>query len=473
MENNQNDNALQAQMPRKNQVDESVKYLEILHALKEPFRQKGCKTELGAYLQWLTGKVEFYESNLKAWESIQQGTVVWNAQVYVNRKKDEAVNFYNQATERIRREETRHAAEVASYESRIAQLVSRLDSLQVEVNKTEETVELARLGFYDYSNPAESASDLKDKLMMLKMRIKELVRGRHAIKYVNNGFTFNNSVAEGNKFVKDFADLMLTAYNQEVENAIVKMEKTRTISTAIDRVNKASEKVEKLGTMMSMEILDEYHNLRLEEIKLGFEFKMRQEQEKQEEMDRRAEMRELERARKEHEKNLEKVHKERDHIANIIAQIPQDDPQMAQYQERLQVLAEAEEKSNASIANISAGYVYVISNIGSFGEEIVKIGLTRRQNPQDRVDELGSASVPFRFDVHTLHFAHDAVRLERDLHKKFAHRAVNRVNSRKEFFRATPAEVRDAMLQLSPMGTTLTFTEYAEAPEYKMSVIST
>ena len=471
MVNNQNDNGLQAQMPRKNQVDESLKYLEILHGLKEPFREKGGKLEVGSYLKWLTGKVEFYESNLDAWEGIQNGTVIWNAQVYVNRKKDEAVSFYNQATEKIRREENQHQASVSSYESQINELRSRLDALQVEVRKTEEIVELSRLGFYDYSNPAESASDLKDKLAMLKMRIKELVRNRQAIKYVNNGFTFNNSAAEGNKFVKDFADLMLTAYNQEVENAIVKMEKTRIISTAIDRVNKASDKVEKLGTMMSMEILDEYHNLRIKEIELGFEFKMRQDQEKQEEADRRAEMRELERAQKEHEKNLEKVHKERDHIANIISQIAPDDPQMAQYTARLAVLADAEEKSNTSIANISAGYVYVISNIGSFGEEVVKIGLTRRQNPQDRVDELGSASVPFRFDVHTLHFAHDAVRLERDLHKKFADRAVNRVNSRKEFFRATPSEVRDAMLQLSPMGTTLTFTEYAEAPEYKMSVM--
>lgn len=458
-------------MPRRNQLGESLKYLELLRSLREPIRQRGGKEKLDTYLKWLTGKVEFYESNLEAWSQIQNGTVVWNAKRYVNNKKDEVISFYNQATEKIFLEEQRHETEVAIYESQINELRNRLLYLQTEVHKTEEIVVLAQVGFYDYVNPAESASDLKDKLMMLKMRIKELAKNREAIQYSNNGFTFNNSVTEGNKFVKDFAELMLTAYNQEVENAIVKMEKTRTLSTAIDRVERAAQKVEKLGSMMSMKILYEYHNLRLKEIEIGFEFKLRQEQERQEEADRRTEMRELERAQREHEKNLEKVHKEQAHILNIIAQIPSDDPQVVQYQERLDILKEAEAKSNASIANIGAGYVYVISNIGSFGEDVVKIGLTRRQNPQDRVDELGSASVPFRFDVHTLHFSHDAVKLERELHRKFSDRAVNRVNSRKEFFRVTPSEVRDAMLDLSPTGTTLTFTEYAEAPEYKMSAV--
>ena len=457
-------------MPRRNNPDEGLKYLAILESLKEPIFKNGGKNEVVSYLKWVTGKVEFYESNMQAWEAIQQGNIVWNVENYVSTRKADSLAYYNQTKERIRQRENIHQEAVKNYEGQIEALQFKLEMLQKEVNATQERVDLAQIGFYDYFNPAENASDLKDKLSALKMRIKELARNREAIQYVNKGFTFNNSQSAGDKFVKDFADLMLTAYNQEVENAITKMEKTRNINTALDRVNKAADKVEKLGTMMSMKIFDEYHRLRLHEIKLGFEFKLRQEQEKQEEADRRAELREQERAQKEHEKNLEKVLHERAHISNIIAQLEPDDPQRVQYNERLVVLEEAEKKSQESIANINAGYVYVISNVGSFGEGTVKIGLTRRQNPQDRVDELGSASVPFRFDVHTLHFSHNAVKLERELHQKFAAKAVNRVNSRKEFFRVSPAEVRDAMLSLSPNGTTLTFVEEAEAPEYRMSI---
>ena len=86
--------------------------------------------------------------------------------------------------------------------------------------------------------------------------------------------------------------------------------------------------------------------------------------------------------------------------------------------------------------------MYVISNVGAFGEDIVKIGMTRRLDPMDRVRELGDASVPFRYDVHAMVFSDDAVGLETHLHHQFADRRLNLVNMRREFFRARPAEVR-------------------------------
>ena len=115
-----------------------------------------------------------------------------------------------------------------------------------------------------------------------------------------------------------------------------------------------------------------------------------------------------------------------------------------------------------------AGYVYVISNRGAFGDNIVKIGLTRRLEPTDRVRELGGASVPFRFDVHALFFSEDAVTLETDLHHHFADRAVNQVNNRKEFFFATPAEVRQVLTD--KVGNLLEFNEHPDATEYLQSV---
>lgn len=118
-------------------------------------------------------------------------------------------------------------------------------------------------------------------------------------------------------------------------------------------------------------------------------------------------------------------------------------------------------------ANARAGYVYVISNLGAFGERIVKIGMTRRLDPQDRVRELGDASVPFRFDVHALHFSADAFGIEAELHRRFDDRRVNRVNGRKEFFYATPLEVKEHLKDLT--GELLTYDESAEAIEYRQS----
>jgi hypothetical protein len=120
------------------------------------------------------------------------------------------------------------------------------------------------------------------------------------------------------------------------------------------------------------------------------------------------------------------------------------------------------------VANVRAGYVYEISNRGAFGSNIVKIGLTRRLEPLERISELSGASVPFRFDVHALFFSEDAVSLENAMHQHFSDRAVNMANRRKEFLFATPAEAREALIDR--VGNLLEFTENADATEYLQSI---
>jgi hypothetical protein len=119
-------------------------------------------------------------------------------------------------------------------------------------------------------------------------------------------------------------------------------------------------------------------------------------------------------------------------------------------------------------ANIRAGYVYLISNVGSFGEEMVKLGLTRRLNPMDRIRELSDASVPFNFDVHALFFSKDAVGIETAMHQRLSHLRVNLINRRREFFRATPLEVKAHLSELA--GELLEFQEDPEAIEYRQTL---
>lgn len=118
-------------------------------------------------------------------------------------------------------------------------------------------------------------------------------------------------------------------------------------------------------------------------------------------------------------------------------------------------------------SNQRAGYVYVISNIGAFGENVYKIGMTRRLNPQDRVDELGDASVPFRFDVHAMIFSDDAPALEAALHKAFEDKKVNMVNQRREFFKVTLDEIKDVVRK--NFDKTVEFIEYPDAEQYRES----
>ncbi len=165
----------------------------------------------------------------------------------------------------------------------------------------------------------------------------------------------------------------------------------------------------------------------------------------------------------------ERLDKERAHYQNAIDSLRSsgDEAAIAELLEKVQGVDEAIAQNDIRAANIRAGYVYVISNEGAFGKNVVKIGLTRRLEPLDRVRELGGASVPFPFDVHALFFSDDAVSLETELHHYFADRRVNHVNERREFFFAAPHEVR--LVLAEKVGNLLEFTEEPEATQFRQS----
>ena len=133
-------------------------------------------------------------------------------------------------------------------------------------------------------------------------------------------------------------------------------------------------------------------------------------------------------------------------------------------EEKLSLLEKDKENVLEREANTRAGFVYIISNIGSFGEDIYKIGMTRRIEPMDRIKELSSASVPFEFDVHAMIFSEDAPSLENALHKAFENKAVNRVNPRKEFFHVTLSEIENVVKE--NYNATVEFTQIALAEQY-------
>lgn len=223
-------------------------------------------------------------------------------------------------------------------------------------------------------------------------------------------------------------------------------------------------------------IHEEYLDARLEELKWAVAVQRVKEKEREEQRAIREQIREEEKARKEYERAIKQAEREEETLTRAIdrARLEYESSNAedrAKYEAKLHDLAEklreAEEKNRRAISmaqQTKCGHVYVISNVGSFGEDVYKIGLTRRLEPLDRVKELGDASVPFAFDVHALIYSEDAPALESALHRRFLERQVNKVNRRKEFFRLKLQDIRGVIDEMKHQ---VRWTMAAEAKDYR------
>lgn len=324
---------------------------------------------------------------------------------------------------------------------------------------------LQDVGIYRYHHPLENAAMYRARLAELSAQIADLVKAQKAIE-VSSMFTFEGSLAKGRRMTGDLRRLMLRAYNAEVDNCLRTL-RAGNVQTAKHRIDASRAAIKKLGRMMAMAISDAYHTLRHQELEITADFLMKKQEEREAAREERERLREERKVQAELEEQRKRLEKERAHLTNTLNALRQEgevDPDLAR---RLAEVDDAIAQNDYRAANVRAGYVYVISNQGSFGRSVVKIGLTRRLEPMERVNELGDASVPFKFDVHGLFFSEDAVALEAELHRAFADRRLNHVNLRREFFFATPGEVRRVLE--TKVGNLLEYDEKGEAMEYMQS----
>jgi hypothetical protein len=226
-----------------------------------------------------------------------------------------------------------------------------------------------------------------------------------------------------------------------------------------------------------MTISEEYLNLKIQELYLSYEYSIKKQIEKEEQQALRARLKEEEKVRREIEAKRALLEKERNHFDNnlkLLQKQLEKDPENDEIAEKITAAEKAiadNEKAMQDVdyreANQRAGYVYIISNIGAFGENVYKIGMTRRLDPQERVDELGDASVPFIFDVHAMIFSEDAPKLEAALHNAFADRKINMVNKRREFFRVTLDEIKAVISE--NFDKTVEWIDIPDADQYRIS----
>jgi hypothetical protein len=289
-------------------------------------------------------------------------------------------------------------------------------------------------------------------------------------------FTYNNSLSKGKKLVADSVKQCLRSFNNECD-AIIDKVKFNNVEAVRKRIKKSYNDLNKINASMMISITPTYLSLKLQELNLSYEYTVKKQEEKEEARRIREEQREEEKLRREIEEARKKTAKEQTHYENALqkinAQIESASDierefllnEKAEIEKNLEKIAEEIKSIDYREANQRAGYVYIISNIGVFGENVYKIGMTRRLEPQDRVDELGDASVPFRFDTHAMIFSDDAPSLETALHNAFDEKRVNMVNRRKEFFNVTLQEIKDVVK--NSFEKTVEFKELPPAEQYR------
>lgn len=380
-----------------------------------------------------------------------------------SRRADLAREIAEQAS-RLERERSEAASAVQT-------LKLQLEEARRAIVATEDLALLQEAGIYHYRHPLTDAVAYEKALAKIEDEIKAMTRKDGGAVLAATGWTVNGSAAEGRVMVRDFSKLMLRAFNAEADN-LVRGLKPHKLDPAIERLKKVADTIERLGKTMQIRISTPYYRLRVRELELTSDFLQKQAEEKEAERVERERLREDRKVQQEIERERARLEKERQHCANALAALVAtgDEAGAARLRDHLNDVERAIEDVDYRAANIRAGYVYVISNIGSFGERMVKVGMTRRLDPMDRIRELSDASVPFNFDIHALFFSKDAVGIETTMHERMADLRVNIVNRRREFFRATPLEVKTHLAELA--GELLQFQDIPEALEYRQCLTS-
>ena len=382
--------------------------------------------------------------------------------------------------------------EISSSRDELSRVEENLHSRQEELNdtmeelrktkgqliETNEEVLMQSFGLYTPHYTFMNADEYKARLLEIRAEQKDMVKNKTAVSG-NTNWTVNNSESKGRKMVSDMQKLLLRAFNSECDDVIEHV-KYNNIEASEKRITSSRDAISKLGSIMDVSIQPKYYRLKIEELHLAFEYAQKKQQEKEEQKEARARMREEAKLAKEIEEERKKLEKEQQHYQNALQRInaqleaASEADRAAIEEKKAELVAQLNkiDKEFADVdyreANQRAGYVYVISNIGAFGENVYKIGMTRRLDPQDRVDELGDASVPFNFDVHAMIFSNDAPKLEAALHNAFADRKLNFVNQRREFFNVTLDEIKQVVRE--NYGKSVEFVELAPAEQYRESL---
>ena len=350
-------------------------------------------------------------------------------------------------------------AQTAGFKEKTKKGKTVYDALRGSINKITAPLNHIKHGLYPPVYTYDDSEELKSLVASERARQFTLIKGKRATSS-NSNWTWFGSTSKGEEMLKAYNHLALTTFNAEFD-VIRKQMRATTNNTASDKLHRLVEQLIKLGETANVAITSEYVDAKKSELDVWYDEMVRKAEQKEERKRHRALMKErmttIGKGSEESEEDEEALIGECENELTLAKEKASElagrerallELQIEAIKAERQRLENKFERMQSQAQITKAGYIYVISNIGSFGEGVVKIGMTRRLEPMDRVRELGDASVPFRFDTHTLAFVEDAPKVERALHKIFHKERVNTANFRKEFFRIPPEVVQAAMKKM-------------------------
>jgi hypothetical protein len=390
-------------------------------------------------------------------------------------KKDELDNIDN----KLKKMEEEKVKEI---DRKLKEKGTQLTNLNYELNKkkkglilVDDELEMQEVGLYEPKYVFVSAVLYKEKLDEIRKKQKDYIKNKRAA-VCGTEWTVNNNKQQGKAMTNANIKQILRNFNLDCEMAISKV-KLSNRENSVKRIKKAFETLNKLNERNDIKITPQYLDLKLQELDVAIEYELKKQEEKELLREAREQEREERKIQKQLDAEEKKINEQKERLETDINKIgaelreSKSDEEKEKLKLRIRELELALAKSNEDIEQIAnkrkrtgAGYVYILSNIGSFGENVYKIGVTRRDEPQDRVRELSNASVPFRFDTHVFIFSKEAFELEKELHNRFDSNRVNKVNSRKEFFNITYDDVKKIVEENKEL--VHSFSGKPEAQEY-------
>lgn len=392
---------------------------------------------------------------------------VKDADEYFTSKRDAADKYYQQQVDSAKEQENKITEKLSLLTQKLESIKNEQKELASELIVLELDNLVGMVRIESYANM--KSDEIKNKLAILNHSQDEMIKSGDALLITNTG--------SSKKIVDAQKKQILRCFNAECSN-IIESFTVKNVDTSRSKIQRSFEAINKIFSIDGVQISQDFLSSKFEELSLVYAYMLKEEEEREQRKAIREQMVEEEKVRREIEREKQKIEKEEAQFTGEVKRLmgylqkAKDEIERQLYVDKIKELESKlaslqEDKENVlqREQNTRAGFVYVISNIGSLGENVYKIGMTRRLEPMDRINELSSASVPFSFDVHAMIFSEDAPALENTLHQTFQKYQVNKINPRKEFFRVDLEEIKRVVKE--QYNSTVKFIEEADAFEYR------
>lgn len=411
-------------------------------------------------------KAYYFKNPAEIEEEQKAGAKIQEADAYFEDKAKQADEYFAEKFQ----ESNALAEEIEKMKQERTELNRQIKQAKKDVRELELHVITGSVRVGDYDNLR--SDEIKNQLSILRSKQDDAVKDGSAVQITG---TYSSKKAQN-----DQVKQILRCFNSECAGIIGDVT-VKNADASRAKIQRAYATINKIFQVDGVEISYPYLSLKLEELSLVYSYMVKEEEEREQKKAIREQMLEEEKVRREIEREKQKLEKEESHFSGEVKKLmsylqkSKDDVERQLYIDKIQELEEKLKALQADKENVlqreqntRAGFVYIISNLGSFGEDVYKIGMTRRLDPMDRIAELSSASVPFPFDVHAMIFSEDAPGLETILHQYFDKLRVNKVNPRKEFFRVDLEEIKKVVLEHH--NATTHFVDIPDAIEYRQTL---